>query len=309
MAAHLTMGANPYRGPMAPWPGLAAYGRRVSLADGRQLFIFEAGNTDAPALMLVHGLGDEADSWRHVFGPLAERYHVVAVDLPGFGRSDPARAYNLPALRDALLALLDALSLPSAIFMGNSMGAMLSQMVALQAPGRVSGLVLVDGTLVTRAGSMNWGALMMALPLVGDRIYNGFRRDPQAAYDSLRPFYAEIDGLPEADRSFLFRRVNERVWSDSQRRAYLGLFQDLTWSAPRRQNGLPAALAKIGAPTHLIWGEQDHIMPLAAAQASLALQPAARLVIVPGAGHLPHQERPVAFLEAMLAAREGQPTG
>src|SRR5947209_13116044 len=146
------MASQAFRGPMQPWPALAPFGRRVAVTGGRKLFVFEAGNPAAPALLLIHGLGDEADSWRHVFEPLAVRHHVIAVDLPGFGRSDPVPSYQLPVLRDALLDLLDALSLPAATLVGNSLGAMLAQMVALQAPPRVAGLLLVDGTLTSRGG-------------------------------------------------------------------------------------------------------------------------------------------------------------
>jgi pimeloyl-ACP methyl ester carboxylesterase len=295
------MSVNPYPGPMAPWPALAPYGRLVTPANGRRLFVYEAGAASAPALVLVHGLGDEADTWRHIFEPLAERWHVIALDLPGFGRSDAARRYRLPVLRDALLSLLDELGLESAILMGSSLGAMLAQMAALKAPERVASLILVDGALVVSGGKPSWAMLRMALPIVGRRIYTGYRRNPRAAYDSLRPFYANLDGLPPEDRQFLFQRVNERVWSDTQMHAYLGLYGDLVWSAPRRQR-LLAALAQSSTPLHLIWGERDTIMPVSMAQPVRDAQPAAPLTIIPGAGHLPHQERPQAFVEAVLAA-------
>ena len=288
---------------MAPWPSLAPFGRRALLASGQELFFFEAGDPAAPALLLIHGLGDEADTWRHVFGPLSERWHVIAPDLPGFGRSGPARRYSLPGVRDALLGLLDALHLPAASLMGSSLGAAAAQTMALKAPGRVESLFLVDGTLTVRGGSLNWGLLLMALPITGDRIYTGFRRNPQAAHDSLRPYYADLAALPEADRQFLFQRVNERVWSDTQRRAYLGLLQDVVWSAPRRQRALLPALAGLHVPTHLIWGEHDRIVPIESARALMTQQPQARLTVLPGAGHLPHQDQPAAFLEAVLAAQ------
>ncbi|MCS6863432.1 MAG: alpha/beta fold hydrolase, partial [Abditibacteriales bacterium] len=80
-----------FQRPMEPWPALAPYVRKVQLRSGLTLFAFEAGAPDAPPLLLIHGLGDEADTWRHVFLPLAERYHVIAPDLPGFGRSDKPR--------------------------------------------------------------------------------------------------------------------------------------------------------------------------------------------------------------------------
>ncbi len=294
------MPPNLYLGPMASWPTLAPHARRVTVANGQQLFIYEAGQTSAPAMVLIHGLGDEADSWRHVFGPLAERYHVVALDLPGFGRSDPARAYTLPTFRDTLIALLDALQITTATLVGNSLGAMLAQLVALQAPQRVSRLILVDGTLNLRPQSINPATLMMALPLIGYSIYTNFRKNAQAAYDSLRPFYADLDALPEADRQFLFQRVNERVWSDKQRTAYLAVFRNLTF-APGRSRPTEAAIRALPMPIHLIWGERDVIIPVAAAHALVALKPDARLTVISGGGHLPHQDQPAATLAAILA--------
>src|SRR5258708_11834467 len=225
---------------MAPWPSLAPFGRRVAVAGGRQLFIFEAGDAASPALVLIHGLGDEADTWRHVFEPLAERHHVIAVDLPGFGRSDPAGAYSLKVLRDALLGLLDVLRLPAATLVGSSLGAMVAQRVAIDVPSRVAGLGLGDGGLIISRGAFNWHASLMALPRVGERVYTTYRRDPLAAYSSLRPFYGDIDALPVADRKFLFQRVNERVWSDPQRRAYPRLYHRFAWYAPIRQTGVEA---------------------------------------------------------------------
>ena len=302
------MSANPYRGPMLPWPGLAPLGRHVSVSGGRLLFVFEAGDAAAPALVLLHGLGDEADSWRHVIQPLAEHNHVIAPDLPGFGRSDPLARYSLPTLRDALLALLDALKLSGVTLVGNSLGAILAQHIAAAVPDRVTGLVLVDGLLKARAAKISWPALVMALPYFGNRIYTAFRRDPQAAYDSLRPFYANLDALPEPDRKFLFQRVNERVWSDSQRRAYLELYRDLAFSAPLQASAVTTALAKLAATPRLIWGELDNIMPIAAARAFISVEPAARLTVIPGAGHLPHQEQPAAFLSALALQPAPQST-
>jgi pimeloyl-ACP methyl ester carboxylesterase len=293
---------NEYRRPMQPWPGLEHYGRTVRL-DGRglTLFLYEAGASDAPAMLLIHGLGDEADTWRHVVAPLAERYHVLAPDLPGFGRSDkPNRAYTLPFLRDTLLALMDALGLEQAALMGHSLGAVLAQLAALERPGRVPALSLVSGTLTSRAQKLNPVILQMAVPVLGDWMYNSLRGNPQTAYATLRPYYANLDGLPEADRKFLHRRVNERVWSDGQRRAFLSILRQLVWTQPRQQRRFEARLARLETPTHVVWGELDAINSIESGRALAAIQSTAKLTVLPGVGHLPHQEAPEAFLSAIL---------
>lgn len=291
-----------FQGPMTPWPALAPYGRPVRLLSGLSLFIFEAGAAAAPPLVLIHGLGDEADTWRHVFLPLAERHHVMALDLPGFGRSDqPDRAYTLDFFRQAVVELMDTLGLRQAALMGSSLGAVIAQTVALAHPNRVSELVLVDGTLTSRAQKVSPVILQMALPGLGERMYTGLRGSPDAAYASLRPYYADLDALPEADRAFLYQRVNERVWSDGQRRAFLSVLRQLVWRLPLQQRGHEAQLGRLATPTRVFWGERDVINSVESGRALVTVQPSAVLRVLPGAGHLPHQEHAALFLEAWRA--------
>ena len=296
------MPTSPYQRPMTPWPALAPYAGTVRLPRASlQLFVYQAGPAAAPPVLLIHGLGDEADTWRHVFGPLAERYRVAALDLPGFGRSDkPRRAYTLPYLRDVVLELLDALGWPAATLLGHSLGAAIAQQAALARPDRVSALWLVDGTLTSRAAKLNQMLLLMALPVAGTMMYNALRRDPQAAYNSLRGFYHRLDDLPEADRTFLFERVNERVWSDGQRDAFLSILRHLVWTAPREQAKLEARLARLATPTRVVWGALDAINSVESGRALAAIQAAATLTILPDCGHAPHQEAPAALLRAVL---------
>ena len=78
-----------YRQPMQPWPGLEKYAHMVDLTrNDLSLYLYEAGAADAQPILLLHGLGDEADTWRHLVEPLAAHGRVIAPDLPGFGRSD-----------------------------------------------------------------------------------------------------------------------------------------------------------------------------------------------------------------------------
>ena len=292
-----------FQSPMRAWPGLEGYAGRVTLAQrGLSLYVYDAGKPESPAVMLIHGLGDEADSWRHVVEPLSTRFRVVALDLPGFGRSDkPKLAYTVPFLCDTVLALMDTLSIANATMMGNSLGAVIAQSIALERPERVRGLVLIGGALLTRKQPLNLAMLLFLLPGVGEWLYTRLRKDPQAAFETLRGFYADLDGLPEADRSFLFQRVNERVWSDGQRRAYFSVLRHVARWVPGQQRGLDEKLAQLATPTLVIRGAHDQLMPLENARALADVQPSATLVTIPGAGHLPQQERPQALLDAVLA--------
>ena len=102
--------------------------------------------------MLLHGLGDEADTWRHVFPLLSAGCRAIAPDLPGFGRSGkPACKSTIPFFADTMLELLDLLSIRRAILVGHSMGAVIAHTIALEHPERVERLVLISGSLVSGA--------------------------------------------------------------------------------------------------------------------------------------------------------------
>ena len=297
---------NPFLEPMAPYPGLERYARSVRLARaGLELFLFDAGPQGAPPVLLVHGLGDEADTWRHLIPALATRRRILAPDLPGFGRScQRGGACSVPFFADTLIELLDVL-LPAgsrALWIGHSLGAIISHYVALNSPERVEGLVLLDGCLLARSRKLDLATWMLLVPGLGERLYNGLREDPRAAYRSLEPFYAHLELLPEAERAFLFQRVNQRVWSERQRRAFFGTLRSLARWLPAQQRGLAPRLAALRVPTLVLWGESDRMNSLQDGHALAQLQPGARLVTIPDAGHNVHQENHQAVLAAIEAA-------
>ncbi len=90
------MKMKPFQGPMQPFPGLEGWSRRVQLPSSKiRLQVYDTGGDAKPPVLLLHGLGDEADTWRHVLPLLQPDYRVLAPDLPGFGRSDkPRRRYT-----------------------------------------------------------------------------------------------------------------------------------------------------------------------------------------------------------------------
>jgi pimeloyl-ACP methyl ester carboxylesterase len=208
---------------MESWPGLAPFGRTLDLGHGQErIHAFDAGpgRADAPVLVFVHGLGDEADTWRHLFPLLSDRFRLIAVDLPGFGRS-------------------------------------------------------------WAAGRVNLSACM------------------QAVFASLAPNYADLAAMSESDRAFLQRRVVERVESVTQRKAYFSLLRSLAPHAGFRGGLFRAGLARLGHPVLILWGGADLIVPRTMADLLAGIAPQARIVDIPGAGHLPHQERPAEVAAAL----------
>jgi pimeloyl-ACP methyl ester carboxylesterase len=281
-------------------PCLDAYASTVTLPHtGERLFCYDAGPRDAPATLLVHGLGDEADTWRRVIPSLAQGHRVVAPDLPGFGRSPlPRRRLSPRYLAATLRELLEHLGMRRVTLVGSSLGAALSQIIALKEPALVSRLVLVDGGLLAMR-RLQRGFILSLLPGLGEKRYRSLAADLDAAYASLGPYYANLADLPPEEREFLRERVAERVASVTQMRAYFSSFRGfvcwmLTWGQ------LAAARARrLDIPTHYIWGEQDHIIKSALGREASVLHPGAHLSIIRGAGHLPHQEKPEEFLRVM----------
>ncbi len=282
-------------------PNLEPYSRRL-----HNIFFFDSGiHANKPVIVLVHGNGDEADTWRHVFKPLATSFRVLALDLPGFGRSTPAENGDLSSLAAALSRFLDDLELSKIHLVGSSMGAVICAIYASQNPSRVSSLTLVGGaSLSTGDLEANPGIQNLLEPGVGERYYNGLRSlGADAAFGTLEPYYANLQAMPTSDLEFLRERVWARVWSDTQRDAFLAALRSLFDPSLKTISRLE------NLPLELIWGEHDQIVPVEAALNMQQQFTQAKLEGIEGAGHLPHQEQPEAFLnllEVFLSSLEDQ---
>jgi pimeloyl-ACP methyl ester carboxylesterase len=284
--------ANPFLGPMHPFSGLEHWARQLKLPQsGINLHLYDTGAETQTPILFLHGLGDEADTWRHVLPFITGYYRCLAPDLPGFGRSDkPDLKYTIPFFVSTMLELLDTLSISQAMIVGHSTGAMIAHQIALTHPERVKRLVLIGGSLVSKNQPINLGLLLFLMPGLGEWTYNRLRKNPQEAYQTLESYYYRLENLPQVDRDFLFQRVNERVWSDGQRKGFLSTLRNLAAWLPSQQKDLPRRLKGWTIPTDIIWGEMDRVNPVENAYALVELMPSAHLVIVPKAGHNLQQE-------------------
>ncbi len=241
-------------------------------------------------------LGDEADTWRYQIQPLANKYHVIAVDLPGFGRSDhPKRAYKPEFMMGSIVELMEVLGIDQTILMGSSLGGILSQGIAAEHPGMLLGLILVDGALLQPEKMGDLSLRLMQIPLLGEFLYTRLRKDPDAAYETLDAVYHDMDDLTDADREFLYQRVNERVWSNGQRRAYFSTLRNLMPWVKKMQEVLPEKLKQVTCPTLVIRGEFDQLFSPENAAAIRQAQPDVEVATIAGKGHLPQQENPEVF--------------
>jgi pimeloyl-ACP methyl ester carboxylesterase len=292
---------------MKPWPSLAPLGRTLRLRGGKEtVFYYDtmaafpaARSPDAakPVLILIHGLGDEADSWRRLIPLLDGSFRVLAPDLPGFGRSAAPGRINLKRHTAAILALL-AETGPAALA-GSSMGALVAEGAAMARPDMVRALILLDGC-IPAAAAFNKGLLLMALPFIGKKWYRAFRKDHEGAWRSLFGYYADITGLPQADRQFLRERVIARVESSAQERAYFASLRSLILTNVVRAGRFIRFLPGFSRKILVIWGAEDKTFPPESSRLIRELRPDAAFSLIPGAGHLPHQENPEETAKVML---------
>ena len=284
--------------PMKPWPALAekAFCLKGSPPDNGSLFFFDSppedGGETSPCMVLIHGLGDEADSWRHLVPLLnAKGFRALALDLPGFGRSVAAGKASLKNHAAAVLKLLEAVVPGQAVFLaGNSMGALVAEAAAVQKPELVKGLILIDGSFP--GGPARMGPLALAKLLFSKKWYRSYREDPEAAWASLYPYYANLNVMPREDRGFLRERVMARVESPTQERAFFATQRSLVWAYMTAASRFARKIKRYKGKIRLLWGENDKIIPLSSAGTFQALRKDIKLEIISGAGHLPHQERP-----------------
>jgi pimeloyl-ACP methyl ester carboxylesterase len=292
------------------WPSLEAYAKLFPSKRFPGLFYYDynsSAEAGKPILILIHGLGDEADSWRHIIPLLgAKGYRVLALDLPGFGRSTVPCRSSMANLRDSVLELIKSVSENPAqrfVLIGSSMGASIAEAAALALDttqeNPIQALVLMDGCIpMENAGSP--AIILSVLPFTGKRWYRSFRTNPEKAWQSLFSYYADIHSLGQTDQDFLRKRVMDRVCSTSQERGYFSslrslIFQSMRSSYYRRIGTWPGKIT-------LIWGEKDMIMPKVNADSFIRLRGSnsTGLSVIPGAGHLPHQEKPAETAKVIL---------
>jgi pimeloyl-ACP methyl ester carboxylesterase len=279
----------------------AAPNAAVVTVDGRRTVVATSGDSGDPALILIHGFGGSTFGWRHVLEPLAASgWHVVALDLPGFGLAEKrwSGAYDHASQARYVLALMDQMKIGEAVLAGHSMGGNVVSWVAALAPERVRGLALIDAAIASPAVSRNSAArTALSLPPLrrasrilirsafseatfGELLGSAFAVKSAATPETVRG-YAAASRLPEWDA------------------ALLGIVRDAG------SNSLPSPIAEIvgraGAPipTLILWGAEDSWVPLSAGEALRDALPAATYVVLPGLGHVPFEEDPAAFTGAI----------
>jgi pimeloyl-ACP methyl ester carboxylesterase len=250
-----------------------------------------------PAILLIHGIGDNSTTWDTVQSKLAQRFTVIAPDLLGHGKSDKPRAdYSVAAYANGMRDLLSVLDIEQVTVVGHSLGGGVAMQFAYQFPQLVERLILVgaggvtkDVNIALRIASVPMGSealallrLPMVLPAlqvigrVGGALFGstGVGRD-------LPEVVRILADLPEPTASSAFARTLRAV---------------VDWRG-QVVTMLDRCYLTESVPVQLIWGSRDSVIPVDHAKMAHSAMPGSQLEVFEGSGHFPFRDDPDRFVE------------
>lgn len=252
-----------------------------------------------PAILLIHGIGDNSTTWNSVHAQLARRFTVIAPDLLGHGQSDKPRAdYSIAAYANGLRDLLSVLDIERVTLVGHSLGAGVVMQFAYQFPHLVERLVLVgaggvtkDVNIALRCASLPMGGEALALlrlPLVlpilqhAGRVAGKILGSTGVGRD-LPDVLRILADLPEPTASSAFTRTLRAV---------------VDWRG-QVVTMLDRSYLTESVPVQIIWGTHDVVIPVRHARMAHAAMPGSQLEIFDGSGHFPFHDDPDRFIEVV----------
>ncbi len=245
-------------------------------------------------LILIRGLGSNADHWYEQIPDFSSRYRVVAFDNRGIGRSDDnGEDFTIQTMAADTVGIMEALEIPRAHILGLSMGGMIAQEVAIQYPERVNGLVLActhcGGDHAVRA-SDEIGSLM------GEYVTTG---TPEAAQKAAKCFFADTTLQKAPDLVQKYQEVSRAYprSPDIMMRQWKAIQKHDTWEA----------LPRIQGPTLVLTGKEDVLIPPENSEILAGRIPHASLQVMEGGGHQFLVEQAAACNKAVMAFLDALP--
>jgi 2-hydroxy-6-oxonona-2,4-dienedioate hydrolase len=241
-------------------------------------------NNNKKILILLHGIGASAERWSRVIPTLSRYYRVIIPDIIGFGYSDkPVVEYTMDFfIDDFFRPFLDNLGISKASIIGSSFGGHVATEFAIRFNHMVEKLVLVSpaGMMKTSTPTLD-RYIMAALYPVYEHVYEAFS---EMAYDSADAVNEEI----------VMDFIN-RMRLTNAKYAFMSTVLGIRY-APK----LKGRLSNIIAPTLLVWGDKDRMIPLQYAREYTDEIPKSELVVIKNCGHTPYVEKPIMFNKIVL---------
>lgn len=250
-----------------------------------------------PVFVLLHGFGASLYSWQAVMEPLSQIGTVIAYDRPAFGLTERPltwegqNPYSREAQIDSVIELMDYFGVENAILVGNSAGGTVAMQTALAHPERVSALILVDPAVYSGGGTPAWLRPLLATPQMR-HLGPLIARQIQKRGPELINLAWHNPDLITPETIELYRKpLQVENWDKA-------LWEFTLASGP---TGLDKRLSEFTMPVLVITGDDDRIVPTEESIRLASELPNADMVVIPEAGHVPHEERPEKFMEAVRA--------
>jgi len=252
-----------------------------------------------PAILLIHGIGDNSTTWNAIQAKLAQRFTVIAPDLLGHGLSDKPRAdYSVAAYANGMRDLLSVLEIERVTVVGHSLGGGVGMQFAYQFPHLVERLILVgaggvtkDVNVALRLASLPMGSEALALlrlPLVLPALQTagkilGKALGTKGLGNDLANVLRILDDLPEPTASSAFTRTLRAV---------------VDWRG-QIVTMLDRCYLTQAIPVLIVWGTRDVVVPVQHAWMAHSAMPGSRLEIFEGSGHFPFHDDPARFIDVV----------
>jgi pimeloyl-ACP methyl ester carboxylesterase len=287
------------------WPG-----REVEL-DGLKSYVRDTPATapGAEPALYVHGLGGSSTNWTDLAGVLSERLDGQAIDLPGFGHSDPARSYSLTAMAAHIIRWVEHSGRGPVHLFGNSMGGAAVVVAAALRPDLVRSLTLISPAMPFLDPRRSLQGPIVPLLLLPNAAKLAAKRmssmDPEElAAMVIDSCYADPTRYPEQRRLEAIEEARRRHSVPWYAEAYVGSLRGLVGSFLRAylpgEGSMWRMAAKIQAPTLVIAGRQDKLVDIRTAPQVARLVPDSRLMMLEGVGHVAQMEVPRTVARAVL---------
>ncbi|CCH28256.1 alpha/beta fold hydrolase [Actinosynnema sp. NPDC047251] len=291
----------------APWPG------DYLDIDGHTVHVRRTPGPADSTAVYVHGLGGSATNWTDLAGQLSGHVDGHALDLPGFGRSEPIPGYtfSMATHAEVVVAYIESLGVGPVHLFGNSMGGAISLIAAAARPDLVRTLTLISPAVPDLRPSLRRVSdprLPLAfLPVLGSRMRRQLAlvTPEQRTQQMLRLCFADPSQVPEVRIEQSAAEYAERTaqpWSGTALgRSTVELIR--TWLVPRSRSMwlLPP---RITAPSLVVWGTEDRLVSARKAPRVARLLPRGRLLVLPRTGHVAQMERPESVARAVLGMWE-----
>jgi 2-hydroxymuconate-semialdehyde hydrolase len=280
---------------MAAFPGMPAFAPSQRIAvDGLEVAYRRAG--EGPTVLLLHGIPTSSRVWDGVGDELTSRFDVIAPDLVGYGESAKPVDRDVSMAAQAVLMpkLLDELGVDRVVLAGHDLGGAVAQLMAVDAPERLSALVLIDSVSFDSWPIFRMRALRATAPPFARR----WPRRWFAFFErSLRP------NVPEDAREGLAASL--AAWS-GDRPAAEAFFRNARAMDSRITEDVAPRLGQIRVPTHIVWGENDPFQKVRWAPKLRDAIPGATLTVLDGGHFLPWDRPAEVASEIRALASRGQ---